>query len=168
MKFRQNIDVDDPKVSWGSKVKVTRYGSVQSTQATPLKSLKTAFFNLATLTFNLWPWPSGSSEILSRSILTPNFKVKFLSQSVWLLESLITDTHTHTHTHTNGTNFIPSTTEAGGNDHGLMKFPAYAFRPYLYDGMVLFWVLDLGNSHCCTNPPTIFGGFSVFFPPMKS
>ncbi len=35
---------------------------------------KIMFFKLATLTFDLWPWPSNLSEILSRSIPPPNFE----------------------------------------------------------------------------------------------
>ena len=46
-------------------------GSEQSTQVTISKSLKVTVFNVATLTFDLWHWPLKSSEVLSRSILTP-------------------------------------------------------------------------------------------------
>ncbi len=35
---------------------------------------KITFFNLATLTFDLWPWPLNLSEILSRSTPPPNFE----------------------------------------------------------------------------------------------
>ncbi len=38
------------------------------------KNLKVTFFNLVTLTFDLWPWHSNSSEIISRYIRHPNFE----------------------------------------------------------------------------------------------
>ena len=35
------------------------------TQVNPSETMKTTFFNLAALTFDLWPWPSNSSKISS-------------------------------------------------------------------------------------------------------
>ncbi len=58
---------------------------------------KSHFFNVATLTFDLRPWPSNSSKILSRSIPTSNFRS--LSQTVQPWERWITDRHTNTQTH---------------------------------------------------------------------
>ncbi len=43
---------------------------------------------------DLWPWPSNSSEILSRSIRVSNFVIVW--QSVQLWECSQTDTHTET------------------------------------------------------------------------
>ncbi len=51
---------------------------------------------MAILTFDLWPWPSNLSEILSRSI--PNFAT--VSQTVQPWECWLTDGHTHRHTDT--------------------------------------------------------------------
>ena len=62
------------------------------------KVRKSRFFRMATLTFDLWPWPSNSSEILSRSIPTPNFRS--VAQSVQPWECWLTDRHTHTQTDT--------------------------------------------------------------------
>ncbi len=73
---------------------------------------KIAFFNVATLTFDRWPWPSNLAEILSRSFPTPNFVA--LAQTVQPWESWLTDTHTHRRT--DGTDFIPSTADAGGKN----------------------------------------------------
>ena len=41
---------------------------------TRLKLWKITFFNLVTLTFDLWPWPSNSSEMLSSSTAPLNFR----------------------------------------------------------------------------------------------
>ena len=57
------------------------------------KSEKSRFFNLATLTFDLWP---SNSEILSRSTPPPNFRS--VRQMVQPGERWQTNTHTHTHT----------------------------------------------------------------------
>ncbi len=56
---------------------------------------KFTFFNVPTLTIDLWPWTSNSSEGLSRSSLLPNFRS--VRQTVHLWERWITDRHTHTH-----------------------------------------------------------------------
>ena len=53
-----------------------------------IKKYENHIFQLGDLDF----WPM---TMTFRSILIPNFKVSFLSQSVWQLESWITDTHTH-------------------------------------------------------------------------
>ncbi len=63
-----------------------------------IKRLKITFFNMATLNFDLWPWPSNSSETLSRSIMTLNFGS--VRQTVRPWECQLTDRHTRTHTHT--------------------------------------------------------------------
>ncbi len=62
----------------------------------PSETSEITFFNLATLTFDLWPWPSNSSEILSRSTPPPNFGS--VCQTVQPWERSQTDTRTHTHT----------------------------------------------------------------------
>ncbi len=59
---------------------------------------------------DLWPWPLNSSEILSRSTPLPNFGS--VHQSVHPWECWLTDGHAHTHA--DGTDFIPSTADAGG------------------------------------------------------
>ncbi len=51
------------------------------------------FFNLATLTFDLWPWPLNLAEIISRSFPLPNFVT--LGQTVQPWERWLTDTQTH-------------------------------------------------------------------------
>ncbi len=76
----------------------------------PSETSEITFFNLATLTFDLWPWPSNSSEILSRSMPPPNFGS--VCQTVQPLERWMTDRRTHGHT--DGTDIIPSTADAGG------------------------------------------------------
>ena len=70
-------------------------------------------FDLVTLTFALWPWPSNSSEISSRLIPVSNFVT--LGQSVQSWECSQTDTHTHRQT--DGSVFITSTADAGGNNY---------------------------------------------------
>ncbi len=80
-------------------------------QINPSENPKITFFNLATLSFDLWPWPSNLSEILSRSTPPPNFWS--VCQTVRLWESW--QTHTHAYTQTDGTDFIPLTADAGGN-----------------------------------------------------
>ena len=64
----------------------------------PSESLKIPFFSLVTLTFDLWPWSSNSSEISSRSTPAPNFG--FVHQTVHSWERWLTDTHTDTQTDT--------------------------------------------------------------------
>ena len=64
---------------------------------------KIMFFNLATLTFDLWPWPSKSSEILSRSTLH-----QILGLYVKRFSRKSAELQTDTHAHTDGTDFIPS------------------------------------------------------------
>ena len=72
---------------------------------------KITFFDLVTLTFDLWPWPFNSSEILSRSMSVKNFEA--ICQTVQPWERWITDRHTDRQTY--WTDFLPSTAEAGGN-----------------------------------------------------
>ncbi len=60
------------------------------------KYRKFTFSNMATLTFDLWPWPSNSSEILSRYIHPPNLGPYFKPFS---RESADRQTDTHTQTH---------------------------------------------------------------------
>ncbi len=69
------------------------------------------FFNLATLTFDLWPWPLNLAEIISRSFPLPNFVT--LGQTVQPWERWLTDTQTHrlTDRQTDRTDFIPSMRE---------------------------------------------------------
>ena len=62
------------------------------------------FFKMASLTFDLWPWPSNLSEILSKAMFLPNFRS--VSQTVQLWEHW--QTHRQTDRHTDGTDFIPS------------------------------------------------------------
>ncbi len=59
---------------------------------------KIMFFNMATLTFDLWPWPLYSSEISSKSTPVPNFRS--VPQTVWLWERSLTDRRTDGHTRT--------------------------------------------------------------------
>ncbi len=61
----------------------------------PPETSEFTFFNLVTLTFDLWPWPSKSSEILSRSMPPPNFAIGSLRQTVQPWERSQTDRHTH-------------------------------------------------------------------------
>ncbi len=61
---------------------------------------KSRFFNLVTFTFDLWPWPSNSAEILSRSLCLPIFVS--ICQTVQPRERWITDRHTHRQTDTPG------------------------------------------------------------------
>ena len=61
----------------------------------PSETSKITFFNLATLTFDLWPWPLNLSEIISRSTPPPNFGS--VCQMVQPWERSQTGTHTHTH-----------------------------------------------------------------------
>ena len=63
---------------------------------------KIAFFNIATLTFDLWPWPSNSSEMSSRYTSPLNFRS--VCQMVQSGDR-----------RTDRTDFIPSTAAAGGN-----------------------------------------------------
>ena len=68
---------------------------------TMMQKLKThhiTIFDLVTLTFDLWPWPSNLSGILSRSIPVSNFVT--VRQSVQPWECPETDRQTHTHRHT--------------------------------------------------------------------
>ncbi len=76
------------------------------------KCRKFTFSNMATLTFDLWPWPSNSSKILSRSTYPQNFGSVCHSVHPW--ERWLTDRHTDAQTHR--TDFIPSTADAGGKD----------------------------------------------------
>ncbi len=66
-------------------------GSVEFTQVTPLGSPKITFFKMATLTFDLWPWPSNSTEIW-QAMFTPNFRS--VRQTVQTGERQWTDTQT--------------------------------------------------------------------------
>ena len=62
--------------------------------------------------FSTWrPWPLNSSEILSSSTRPANFGS--VCQTVQPWESSQTDRHTHT----DGTDSIPSTTDAGGKNN---------------------------------------------------
>ncbi len=70
--------------------------SVHSNQ----KILEMMFFDLVTLTFDLWPWPA-------------NPFVKWFSCER-------ANRRTHTHTHTNGSVFITSTADAGGNNYEIL------------------------------------------------
>ena len=76
----------------------------------PSETSEITFFNLATLTFDLWPWPLNLAEIISRSFPLPNLVT--LGQTVQPWERWLTDTQTHRQT--DGTDFIPSTADAGG------------------------------------------------------
>ncbi len=67
------------------------------------------FFNLVSLTFDLWPWPSNSSKILSSSMPPPN--IGCVCQTVQPWERSQTDRHT------DWTDFIPSAASAGGNNN---------------------------------------------------
>ena len=69
---------------------------------------KIMFFLMATLTFDLWPWHSNLSEILSRWIPLPNFGSVHETVQAW--ERWQTDRQT------DGTDFIPSTADAGGKN----------------------------------------------------
>ena len=79
------------------------------------------FFILTTLTFDLWPWPSNSSEISSKSIPIVNFRS--IQQTVWLGECRLTDRQTDGQT--SGTDFIPSNADAGGNKKALATWSTY-------------------------------------------
>ncbi len=70
----------------------------ESTQVTPCETLKITFFNLVTLTFDLWPWHLDSSKILARSTPVPNFGCLRQTDQPW--ECWLTDAHTHRHTAT--------------------------------------------------------------------
>ena len=72
----------------------------------PIRSLKIMFFDMAALTFDLWP--SNLSEISSR--YTPLTKFSSVRQTVQPGDRWRRDRHT------DGTNFIPLTADAGGND----------------------------------------------------
>ncbi len=76
----------------------------------PSETSEITFFNLVTLTFDLWPWPSNSFEILWRSMPPPNFGS--LCQTFQLWER----SQTGAHTHTDRTDSIPSTADAGGKN----------------------------------------------------
>ncbi len=80
-------------------------------------SRKITFFKMATLTHDLWPWPLNLSEILSKAMFLPNFRP--VAQTVQAWERWQTDTHTHTQT--DGTDFIPSTANAGGKNKMKLK-----------------------------------------------
>ena len=56
------------------------------------KSRKITFFKMATLTFDLWPWPLNLSEILSKAMFLPNFRP--VAQTVQAWERWQTDTLT--------------------------------------------------------------------------
>ena len=58
---------------------------------------------------DLWPWPSNLSEMLSKAMFLPY--CRSVAQMVQPCEHWQTDRHTHTY----GTDFIPSTTDVGGN-----------------------------------------------------
>ncbi len=64
---------------------------------------------------DLWPWPSNLSEILSRSI--PPLNLESVRSTVQPGERWQTDRQTDTHT--DGTDSIPSTAYAGGNNFDL-------------------------------------------------
>ncbi len=65
-------DVRWPVLSWQNVQRLTHQ-----------KLWKITFFNLVTLTFDLWPWPSNSSEILPRSITKPNFATVCQTVQPW-------------------------------------------------------------------------------------
>ena len=67
---------------------------------------KFTFSNMATLTFDPWPWPLNSSKIWPRYIPPPNFR--FVLQTVQPWERWQTDRQTDM------TDFIPSIADAGG------------------------------------------------------
>ncbi len=81
-----------PTADCNSRDVTCRHMTWQSehTQVNPSENPKTTFFNLATLTFDLWPWPSNSFEILSTSIPPTNFGS--VHQMVQLWERWQTDT----------------------------------------------------------------------------
>ena len=60
------------------------------------KHAKVLFFKMATLTFDLRPWPSNLHDILSMAISALNFRS--VAQAVQSLEHWQTDTQTHTQT----------------------------------------------------------------------
>ncbi len=57
------------------------------------KSQKITFFKMVTLPFDLWPWLSNLSEILSRAMFLPN--CRSVAQTVQPWERWQTDTQTH-------------------------------------------------------------------------
>ncbi len=77
---------------------------------------KITFCNLTTLTFDLWPWPSNSSEMLLRYTPTPNYRP--VCQRVQTWECWQTNTQTHR------TDFIPSTADAGGKYECIFQMPS--------------------------------------------
>ncbi len=70
----------------------------------PSETSEIMFFNVTTLTFDLWPWPSKPSDILSRSMPPPN------------LGSVCQRVHRQTDIHTDRTDSIPSTADTGGKN----------------------------------------------------
>ncbi len=74
------------------------------------KSRKITFFKIATLTFDLWPWPSNLSEVLSKAMFLPNFRS--VAQTVQSWERWQTDRQTDAHT--DWTDSIPLQTPTGG------------------------------------------------------
>ena len=75
------------------------------------KTIEITLFSEVTLNFDLWPWPSNSSKILSRLISLSNFMT--IGQTVQPWERSQTDTQTDRHT--DEPVFITSTADAGGN-----------------------------------------------------
>ncbi len=83
-------------------------GSVQFIQVTPSKSPKITFINMVTLTFDLWPWPSNSSEIWWSLLCVQN--VSSIGRTVQPAELK----QTQKHTQTDATENITSLAIAGG------------------------------------------------------
>ncbi len=121
----------------------------ESAQVNPSETPKITFFNLATLTFDLWPWPSNSSEIYLRSI--PILNYRSVRETVRSWERQLTDRRTHTETH--GTDFIPSTADAGGKNRWSINTRAFAclslqfksrgtcLKPPFWTQMMFYWNL---------------------------
>ncbi len=76
----------------------------------------------------LWPWLSYSSEILSKAISMPFHVLMSNGLGGRALTNWRTDTHTHTHT--DGTDFIPSTPDAGGKNWRVLKHSQFGIWPW--------------------------------------
>ncbi len=74
------------------------------------KPRKFTFFNMVTLIFDLWPWPSRVFEILSR--YNPPLNFRSIPQTVQPWGRWQTNTHTQTH----GTDFIPLIADVAGKN----------------------------------------------------
>ncbi len=106
---RQMTSCAQCDVTWRLSYDMTKVNFPQVNHAS--ENPKFMFFNLATLTFDLWPWPSKSSEILSRSTLH-----QILGLYVKRFSRKSAELQTDTHAHIDGTDFIPSTADVGGKN----------------------------------------------------